>query len=585
MNLIYANNHRYLSELDEFKEGLPFGVINKVLPDCGGTYVAANCDSNYIIVCPFRDLVDSIALDVNNRFPVFKCYGGVRKSEFIKYVKENPIKKIAVTYDSLYKVVDWLEDLKGWKLLVDEYHLILSELDYREEAINSLLNQIKRFDYYTFLSATPIDVEYEIDEMKNLPHYKIEWNDTRIITPVRLKTTNTNSALARFIQIFKDEGIKIPNVDGELTNVRELYIFLNSVTSIKQIIDTLDLTPEEVKICCADRIRNKEIVKGFEIESVCSPNKKINFFTKKCYQGCNLFTDNGLVIVVSDSRKTQTLVDISTDLVQITGRIRNNSKIQNQFRNTFIHLYSTNNNILSDEEFKEEMEKKEVKAKNLLSGQDKLSKEELKAFIDGKDVESDIVSIVDGRFKYNELKKQSFIYKQNIRKAYSNGVAIRDSYNKCDKFTRVNQSYWDDLNIKLARATTVSYEQLLLSYLDNPNEQFELEYPEFKDFRKYLKATEMNSLRYNKEKMMKRVEDKKNIKKAFINLKLGIGFISSAELKKRLSDEFINLGIDLKAKASMIEEYGLYNIKLTSKKIDGKSVKGYEILGLTFSFK
>ncbi len=68
--VINGGSHRYLSELPEFQNGLPFGVINKTKTDVGGTYVAANCDSNYIIVCPFRDLVDSIAADKNRTIQI-----------------------------------------------------------------------------------------------------------------------------------------------------------------------------------------------------------------------------------------------------------------------------------------------------------------------------------------------------------------------------------------------------------------------------------------------------------------------------------------------------------------------------------
>ena len=89
----------------------------------------------------------------------------------------------------------------------------------------------------------------------------------------------------------------------------------------------------------------------YQIESVSSPNKKINFFTKKCFQGCNLFTNNGLIIVASDAYRTQTLVDISTTMEQIAGRIRINDEYQNIFRNVIVHLFSTNKNVMSDEEF------------------------------------------------------------------------------------------------------------------------------------------------------------------------------------------------------------------------------------------
>ena len=60
--IINGGNARYLGELERFKDGIPFGIVNKTKTDVGGTYVAANCSSNYIIVCPFKDLVDSICL-------------------------------------------------------------------------------------------------------------------------------------------------------------------------------------------------------------------------------------------------------------------------------------------------------------------------------------------------------------------------------------------------------------------------------------------------------------------------------------------------------------------------------------------
>lgn len=140
---IYGNNARYLSELKEFKEGLPHGIVNKTKTDVGGTYVAANCESNYIIVCPFRDLVDSIAADNNNKYEIFKCYGGTREHEFRKYIKEHQIYKIAVTYDSLSKLLKWMNnETDGWKVLIDEYHLILEDMDFRENAIMSMIRMV-----------------------------------------------------------------------------------------------------------------------------------------------------------------------------------------------------------------------------------------------------------------------------------------------------------------------------------------------------------------------------------------------------------------------------------------------------------
>ena len=582
--IINGGNARYLGELERFKDGIPFGIVNKTKTDVGGTYVAANCGSNYIIVCPFKDLVDSIAADRNNRYEVFKCYGGVREYQFRKYIKNNTTYKIAVTYDSLPKLIGWLGNTEGWKVLIDEYHLILEDMDFRYDAINGLMEEIQKFRHYSFLSATPIDLDFEIDFLKQLPHYKVQWNGVTKITPIRYKVTQLTKGLARFIQIFLDEGISLPDINGNVSKVEELYIFINSVTSIKQIADTLKLNPDDVKICCADRIRNNKLLGEYQIESVSSPNKKINFFTKKCFQGCNLFTNNGLIIVASDAYRTQTLVDISTTIEQIAGRIRINDEYQNIFRNVIVHLFSTNKNVMSDEEFEMLMQDKENEADKLLSGWNKLDKEERQTYIKRMNLDTELVSIINGRMVYNNLKKQSFIYKQELRKIYRDGISIRDSFMQSEKFELTNQNEWEDFNIKLTKAMTVSYEQLLKDYLDSPSESYEQEYPEFPLIKRYLKESEMNTLRWNREKMLKAVEDKKQVNKALLAI-YQPGFISNQDLKGKLKDEFGRLGIKLSPKATLIENCTLYNVEKASRKIDGKTVSGYELGKMVFTFE
>lgn len=582
--IINGDNARYLGELERFKDGIPFGIVNKTKTDVGGTYVAANCSSNYIIVCPFKDLVDSIAADKNNRYEVFKCYGGVREYQFRKYIKNNTTYKIAVTYDSLPKLIGWLSSTEGWKVLVDEYHLILEDMDFRYDAINGLMEEIQKFRHYSFLSATPIDLDFEIDFLKQLPHYKVQWNGVTKITPIRYKVTQLTKGLARFIQIFLDEGISLPDINGNVSKVEELYIFINSVTSIKQIADTLKLNPDDVKICCADRIRNNKLLGEYQIESVSSPNKRINFFTKKCFQGCNLFTNNGLIIVASDAYRTQTLVDISTTMEQIAGRIRINDEYQNIFRNVIVHLFSTNKNVMSDEEFEMVMQDKEKEADKLLSGWSKLDKEERQTYIKRMNLDTELVSIINGKMVYNNLKKQSFIYKQALRKTYKDGISIRDSFMQSEKFELTNQNKWKDFNIKLAKAMTVSYEQLLKDYLDSPSESYEQEYPEFPLIKRYLKESEMNTLRWNREKMLKAVEDKKQVDKVFLAI-YQPGFISNKDLKGKLKDEFGRLGIKLSPKATLIENCTLYSVEKASRKIDGKTVSGYELGKMIFTFE
>ena len=122
----------------------------------------------------------------------------------------------------------------------------------------------------------------------------------------------------------------------------------------------------------------------------------------------------------------------------------------------------------------------------------------------------------------------------------------------------------------------ISYKSILINYLETKDKAYLEEYPEFEDFTKYLKPTEINSLQFNKEKMMKAVLDKKQMDIAFQNLNLS-GFISNKDLKAKIKSEFERLGIALAAKASLIRLSNVYNAIVKNKKIDGKTVTGYEI--------
>lgn len=181
-----------------------------------------------------------------------------------------------------------------------------------------------------------------------------------------------------------------------------------------------------------------------------------------------------------------------------------------------VHIYSTNDNIQSDEEFQEEMQRKEEDAAQLLSLQNKADESELEVLIRRVTVETDLLSIEDRRLVYNEYKKQSFIHRHKIRQAYKNGKNLWTFYDKSEKLKQTKQesidkNEYEKFDVQLARAIIISYEQLLRDYLEHPSPDYDDENPEFKDFRLYLTEKEMNSLRWNKEKMMKAVKDMKKL--------------------------------------------------------------------------
>ena len=450
-------------------------------------------------------------------------------------------------------------------------------MDYREDAINGLIETIKSFKHYSFLSATPIDVNFEVDAFKNLPHYKITWDESDTVKVFRFKASKLIAGVSNFINKFLKEGISINGVD-----VEQLFVFFNSVTGIEQMVRSLDLSPDTVKICCANTKRNRLILDEYEVEPVTNPNKKLNFFTKKGFQGCNLFSNNALVVVVSDGFRDSSLIDISTTLEQIVGRLRENKEYHNIFRNFLIHFYSTNNHIMNDDEFTQLMNEKEEDAKLKLSGWNKMNDKEKISFSKSLNLTKDLVSIYDGNImKYNPLKKEYFKYMQKVRNQYKDGFCVRDTYKDSKRFEASNQQIWDDFSLKVKKALVVSYQTLLKNYIKTKDEDYLVDNPEFKTFCYYLKETEMNSLRWNKEKMLARCEDYRKLDDLFRKIYKKNKFYSNDGLREYFINEFPKLYINLKPKSTLIESHNnIFTVNKVQQRIDGRMTRGYMVENL-----
>ena len=159
----------------------------------------------------------------------------------------------------------------------------------------------------------PINTDFEFDFFKELPHYEIDWGKTSTITPLKIKTPNVYKGTVALIEEFQ-KGLMLDDIEGNVSEVGELHIFMNSVKGIAQVCSTARLQDKDVRIICADNIRNGILLNKYKINSISDKNKPINFYTKKGFQGCNVFSHSGLVVVVSDSKLAHTLIDIETTL-------------------------------------------------------------------------------------------------------------------------------------------------------------------------------------------------------------------------------------------------------------------------------
>lgn len=598
--IIDAKSARYLSDIEKtidgikkkiFKDGLPTSVFNKVSADTGGTYLCMNCDSNYILVSPSSNLVKSIAADKNNKYRVLAVRAKVSKKDVKQYLKDNTIKKIAVTWESLDKVkfaLDELgEDLSTYRIVYDEYHMILNHFGFRASAIKKMMEFATQFKTFTFMSATPITSKYEIPFLKELPHYEVKWSNERKVVPVSIQTNNTFAAICNIIQQYKKDLYLTPNSDyvpvtsvipDDGVKVEELCIFVNSVEGIKTILKNSDLKPHEVKIICGDDVRNKVLLDEFPVGEVNLPNKPITFCTSTAFQGVNFFSNNCLCIVATDRNKQNTFINIKRDLLQIAGRYRTDKEYQNIWRDRIWFIYSCTG-IDKFDEVEKEIEQMKKDSEEILSLLDKATDDEYDAvFRNYTNCEKDtFLTKEDNMFKYSPLKEM-YLREQNeiTNYIYTNGIRVREELNNAGFETGINYYVRDESHLK--RCKTVSFVELIQAYYEGKHtEDFERQYPEFKEYKKYLTLADIRTLKYNQDDIKKKVEDKKKLDKVFNDI-ADTDFISNTDLSKQLQILFDKYGITkYKANATLIKKCSF--IKATSKKptIEGKRVEGYEI--------
>jgi hypothetical protein len=95
----------YLIEIMNFE--LPKGIFNKGIAGCGATTLAIE-DNNKTIICSPRN---ALLKNKKNQHPnCMLVIEGVNVEEVRQYIKQTEIPKILVSYDSLYKVIDCIED-------------------------------------------------------------------------------------------------------------------------------------------------------------------------------------------------------------------------------------------------------------------------------------------------------------------------------------------------------------------------------------------------------------------------------------------------------------------------------------------
>lgn len=337
--------------LSEFISELPsHKLINKGITGCGGTTLELNAKRNSIILCPTKNLV------LNKAKYGIGVTGNTLNKDINTYLKTASIKykKIIATYDALPRLIELIPDYYNYFLLIDEYHLLFNDYGFRNKAILYILKHFREFNDWCFLTATPIKPEFILTELSDVDTITYNWEAATLVNTQIKDTPFIQKELLSLIDYYKDKC--------------NLHIFINSVDTIRNIIKKLDT--EDYRVICATTNKGKIL----HFKDVNSKVCKLNFYTSCAFEGVDIYDKDGRCIIICDSNVSTTMLDISTKIRQICGRIRD-SKYKNEctiILNTKKHRYAgtSKEDFLSVVKESEERGKRRIELINTFSEYD-----------------------------------------------------------------------------------------------------------------------------------------------------------------------------------------------------------------------
>ena len=574
--------------LSDFLNEIPTNCLfNKKQTGCGATELAIRNFIPTIIAMPYVALVKNKTIYRKDDISVLGVYEGITEQDIIDYAKSHSPIKIATTYDSLPRTIKALQSIginpyDDTFLLVDEWHVLFNAYSFRHTAIQNLLAEADRFSRVTYMTATPIEQEYVLEELKHLPVCEINWPH---LTEVNIRSRQTSKPAHYIVK----ECRKV--LDNQLPH--NLHIFVNSVEFIAKVIDLAKLTPEQVKIVCSTSGDNGEnnqrkLGKDYPIGQPSDPVRKINFYTSTCFEGCDIYDENGVTFIVSDGRKAHTLVDISTLFTQICGRLRDS-----KYKGEIIHVFSTTkySREVTLDEFVASTKKVLAEAVSYADEINKLSETtRIKTLSKIKYINEQYVRIEDNRLvvdrNFANMDIVNFKICRHIYRTYVNLTSElkRNGY-------AITQHSFSEIMEKIENKTNarVTFKELFDEYhrLKTTKPFFSLEshedlcaqivakYPLIKQAYEELGTDKVQALKYHVGNIKRELAKQQPLPTEYKIVKMINTAIqkqtpiAKSKVKTELQRIYDDLGINKTAKAADLTKW--YDVKTTSPKINGKT--------------
>ena len=582
METIITTDERYIKDIKEFNGTLPAGMLNKRCTNVGGTYTALTNNEPYIIAVPTKNLVKNKSNDNEN---LCGLDGDVANKEDViaAYLRtrEGMAPKFIVTYDTLPYLLDKLgAAAENYNLLCDEYHHLFISVGFRAKAIRGVYKSAKRCKKVTFMSASPIPENFLSGELAALPKTTIEWTKQvkykvdviQSAAPLKNAATLINQVLAGTYEHLGKEG---------MAPVKEVFIFLNSVNSIRTLIKTCGLTADTAKVIVANNELNALKLQGIPISVPTrdrSLNKPITFLTSTAFAGIDLESDSGLTVILSDRHCKQTLLDVRTNVYQILGRLRNED---NPFYSSAVHIMQPQTGKKNPETNKWEtadvsalfdatieriedyakQNKEAVSVFPLVS--DSLRKLFVRDWLKVAD-EADTYRFYDPeteKFEYLEDKEKYARYAAEVECfTYKNGLSLVDRYSEMGVEASSN-NYVETSKVNLLTIETVDFKTLCNKYIELKEAgdyaaagRIASQYPLIEEAYSYIGAKGIVSAKYNKKAIADAVTVLTPVFKEYVQSVLPKYFTlgeryPSKEVKEKLIDIYATANVKVKVVA------------------------------------
>jgi|GEM_PF-3937896 len=336
---IYLEEGQFLGDVktkfNDFKKGLPEGILNKQYTGIGATTVEFKSERKSIIVFPYRKIAQEKFHKWENSKKVF--YVGTNennKSNSIEdiayFVKENRDEdlKFCVVADSIDKVVKGIEKAEldpygdDFFLVLDEVEILQLQSGFRGR-LPLCFDYFKKFKRKCLVSATLLD--FSDKEIQKLPVYHVEKvlldkeiGHIKYKEKIDFKQYKSNFPHIEVAQDILSFYKKDPNYSNY-----KFFIGLNSKEAIKQFIEEIEKVSPEITISVIvseqssddffDKYTKPKIVKG---KLPC----QINLSTCIAWSGIDI-EEQFFSVAISLNNKVHHSFSIE-NLIQFFGRCR-----------------------------------------------------------------------------------------------------------------------------------------------------------------------------------------------------------------------------------------------------------------------